>query len=325
MSFGSPPAVEFIQGRSTVERPFVPIVGTLAAEINQVPPEAFLSDATQMANGLQRAQRLFELDAVCAVPDPALIAEAFGAPVEWSDDRGRFETVERVESVDALADPDDVTNEGRVPTVVDAAERLVASTDDDVAVFGVLPGPHTTSEGLFGEPAAADDPWTKPIRTGIGEVARAFGRAGVDAFFVAESPPEDGESRDGASVVDAAVETLDVIDNIGEFFGTATGFAPGGYAAEAAEAVVDDTAVDAVFLDVDDVDTASHDFDGVRVGGGVTTALLDAGDDGIERTVRERIAGLPPDAFLASGVEVPSGVHPRKLQAVHRAAEAASY
>jgi uroporphyrinogen-III decarboxylase len=317
MSFGTPPAVEFMQGRSTADRPFVPIVGTLAAAINQVPPEQFHSDATHLANGLQRAQRLFDLDVVCVGVNPALLAEALGATVEWADDDGRFATTAGLESVADLAEPTAVPDLGRVPVAVDAAERLDASTDDDVAVFGVLPGPFTTAEATFVDRTGVE--WPTPVRTATGETARAFGRAGVDGLLVAETPRADGPERDG-DVRDTTVELLDVLDNIGEFFGTALAFAPAGYAASTVTAIAEAATLDALFLDAPD---HAVDVDDVRVGAGLTPSVLAHDDDEVERLVRDRIAECPPDGFLASGVEVPPDVHPRKLQAAHRGATAA--
>lgn len=324
MSMGTPEAVAYLQGRPTADRPFVPIVGTLAAEIGQVPAEAFLSDPTRLANGLQRAQRLFDLDAVCVVPDQTLIAEALGVTVEWDEDAGRFVPVEYASDAADLADPDAVTDAGRVPTVLDAADRLVTSLDN-AAVFGVLPGPQTTFETAFGEPTAADDGRMKPIQTAMGELARAFGRNGVDGFLVLESSPEGGERRDGDVVVNATVETLEMLDNIGDLFGTVLGMAPGGYAGDAVESVVEETRVEAVFLETDDPASESATLEGVRVGGGVTASLLEADDIEIERIAGETVVDLPSDAFLASGGEVSNSVHPRKLQRIQRVIEDADY
>lgn len=324
MSVGIPDAVAYMQGRPTADRPFVPIVGTLAAAINQVPAETFLSDPTQLANGLQRAQRLFELDVVCVVPDPTLIAEGLGVTVEWNEDAGRYAAVERASDTTDLTDPDAIADAGRVPTVLDAADRLVTSLDD-TAVFGVLPGPHTTFETVYGEPIATDDDRTKPVRTAIGELARAFGQNGVDGFLVLESPPRDGEHRDGDVVADPTVDTLEVLDNIGELFGTALGIAPGGYTSKAIESIVDETAVDAVFIDTNDPATESATFEDVRVGGGITASLLERDDAEIERIAGETAADLPSDAFLASGREVPGDVHPRKLQRIQRVTEDVNY
>lgn len=321
MSFGPPPAIEFIEGRSTAERPFVPIVGTLAAEINQVPAEAFLSDPTQLANGLQRAQRLFDLDALCVVPDPSFVAEAFGASVEWSDEENRFVTTEYASDLDSLTDPTKVPNEGRVPTIVEAADRLLASTDG-VAILGMLPGPETTAAALFEDSTAVDE-WAGLIRTATGEVARALGRAGVHGFLLAETPTVHDGDRETAAV-ETVVEVLDVLANQGELFGTSLAFAPGGNPEAAIASVADEASLDALFLDVEGpADTP--DLPEVRLGLGITESVLAGDDDEIERTVRERVAELPSNAFLASGVEVPREVHPRKLQAIQQADETASH
>lgn len=324
MSVGTPDAVAYLRGRPTAERPFVPIVGTLAAAIDQVPAEAFRSNPTRLANGLQRAQRLFDLDAVCVVPDRTLLAEALGATVEWDDSADGFVPVEQPGDAGELTEPDAVTDAGRVPIVLDAADRLVTSLDD-VAVFGVLPGPHTTFEAVFGVTAATDDDRMKPVRTATVELARAFGRLGVDGFLVLESPPKDEQPRDGDAVVDPAVETLEVLDNAGELFGTVLGFAPGGYANGAVESVLAETAVDAAFLETEAPGSGVAVPEEVRVGGGLTASMLEREDAEIDRVVTERVAELPSNAFLASGGEVPATVHPRTLQRVQRALENTDY
>lgn len=323
MSVGTPGAVEYMQGRPSADQPFAPIVGTLAASINQVPAESFLSDPTQLANGLQRAQRLFGLDVVCVVPDPALVAEGLGTTVEWDEDVGQFVPVERPDRVANLTDPNDITDAGRVPAVLNAADRLVTSLDD-AAVFGVLPGPHTTFEIVFGEGITADDDRMKPIRTATGELARAFGRNGVDGFLIVESSPSDSVDRDGDAVVNPAVEMLELLENIGELFGTVLGIAPGGYARSAIESIVDESAVDAVFLDTNDPGNESGTLEGVRVGGGITQSLLECEDSEIRRTAKTTVDDLPFDAFLASGREVSASVHPRKLQIIQPDAEGAN-
>ncbi|GAB7017352.1 uroporphyrinogen decarboxylase family protein [Halostagnicola bangensis] len=319
MSGSAPNAVAYLRGRPTAERPFIPIIGTLAASIDQVPPDVFLSDPTRLANGLQRAQRLFDLDAVCVVPDPTLVADGLGASAEWDETASQFVPTDHLSTTDDVADPNEITDSGRVPTVLEASDRLATSMDD-VAVFGVLPGPHTTFETVFGERAQADDERMKPIRTATGELARAFGRNGVDGFLVIESPPRDGDER-GDHAVSSAMEVLEVLDNIGEFFGTVLGLSPGGYPTDAVESIVDATATDAVFLDIADPGATADALPDVRVGGAITPSLLEADDGEIERTMAETVTDLPTDAFIASGREVPADTHPRKLQTVYRATE----
>lgn len=321
MSFTTPPAVEFIEGRTTARRPFIPLVGTIAAEIDQVPPQIFLSDPTRLSNGLQRAQRLFDLDAVCVVPDPSLLAEALGASVEWQDEPGRFVTTEYVGDTDSLTAANKITDEGRVPTIIEAANRLTESTDEDVAVFGVLPGAYTTAVGLFNDLGSVDG-WRKAVRTATSEVAREFGRAGVDTLLVAESASV-AHTTDGQSVAETTVELLDVIDNISDFFGTRLAFAPGECDNATVTKIVEQASIDALFLNVE-TPAAAPDVADVRIGCGITEAVLTEDDDEIERKLQERFSAVSSDVFLASGLEIPRGVHPRKLQSAKQAAETAS-
>nr|WP_243838094.1 uroporphyrinogen decarboxylase family protein [Halobacterium sp. R2-5] len=303
--------MSYLRGRQSKPRPYVPIVGQLAANVSQLPPEIFLSNATQQTNALQSSQRLFESDVVFTGVDTALLAEALGASVEWDAATEQFETAEPIVSSDAVSDPTTVTNRGRVPTVIDVGERLVSSLDEPLVV-GVVPGPLTTIETTFGNAAALDAEYTKPVRTAIGELGRAFGKAGVDAILVYE----DVGQLNGGEAAEAIVETLQVLDNITGFYDTPLMLAPNGYDETTVDIVLDQGEPAAALLDTDDPAAVAVEHPDVRIGGGITANLLDAEPSEITARVEERCRDLPASAFLASGRELPSDVHPNALHAV---------
>ncbi|WP_096389759.1 uroporphyrinogen decarboxylase family protein [Halopenitus persicus] len=314
MSFGSPPAVDYLDGLST-EQPFVPLVDTLAAEINQVPHEVYHRDATQSANGRQRAQRLFEHDAVATTLDRTLLCDVLDAAVEWSDEADRF-VVESVSGSGELSAPTDVAAAGRVPTVLDVTERL-AATLDDVAVVGGLPGPVATFNELLADARLDANPETTAlIREVFGDVARAYGRAGVDAFLVTEFATG---AQSPAAVVETDVGALEMLGNIAEFFGVPVAFVPEGYDVDVAAEIAERTPIDGVLLDSSDPATLADRFPDLRVGGGITPELLAESTDEIESTIEARFEAAPSAVFPASGTEILPETHPSKLKAVSRA------
>lgn len=319
MSFGSPLAADYLEGRSDA-RPFVPLVDTLAAEINQVPHEIFHRDPTQSANGRQRAQRLFDHDAVVVTLDRTLLCDVLDAAVEWSDEEDRF-VVDSVSGAGELNAPADVAAAGRVPVVLDVTERLVASLDD-VAVVGVLPGPVATfNELLAGGTIEANRGVNELIREAFGDLARAYGRAGVDALLVTEFARG---VQSPSAVIDTDAGALEMLGNIADFFNVPAAFVPEGFDVDVAAEVAERTPLDAVFLDGTDPVSLADRFPDVRVGGGITPELLSKPADEIESTVESRFSTAPESVFPASGTEIPPTVHPDKLQAVLRGVEAST-
>ncbi|MFC6873374.1 uroporphyrinogen decarboxylase family protein [Halobellus marinus] len=317
MSFGSPPAVEYFEGFSE-SRPFVPLVDTLAAEINQIPHEEFHRDATHSANSRKRAQRLFEHDAVVTTLDRTLLCDVLDAAVEWSDQTDSF-VVESVSGATELNAPSDVTAAGRVPVALEVTERL-ASTLDDCAVVGGIPGPVATFNELLGDAKIdANRGANELIREVFGDLARAYGRAGVDAFLVTEFA---SGAQSLSAVIEADVAALEMLGNIAEYFGVPVAFVPEGFDVDVAAEIVEATGVDGVFVDSTDPASVADSFPDVRVGGGITPELLAESTGEIESTIESRFAGAPTSVFPASGTEIPAAIHPTKLQAAARAVEA---
>lgn len=321
MSFASPAAIEYFEGQSE-KRPIVPLVDTLAATINQVSPMVFHSDATHSANGRQRSCRLFDLDVVCTSLDRTLLCDALGASVDWSDEEGRF-IADSVSNPSTLSVPSNIVDAGRPSLVLDVAERLTSTLDDDVAVLGGLPGPVATfNQLLAGANLGASSEARELIRGVFGDLARAYGRAGVDAFLVAEHATGEQSVTD---VVEADVGALEMLANVADFFDVSVLFVPEGYDIEATVQIVEETPVDGILLDSTDPASLADRFPEIRIGGGITANLLKeetAAD--IEAAIRALVVDAPPSVFVASGTEVPPEVHPEKLQAVGRAAEASA-
>lgn len=163
----------------------IPWLFELAAELEGESTDDLYSDAGALSRSLAGAADLFDLSAVCVSFDTTLEAEAVGCSVE---DRavtgGVIETVDDAFDVDIGA----VTVEGRVPTFVDAAERLTEMTD--AAVLGGVTGPALLAEHLLADPEAADTELREEAMFTAGELAveltNAYLDAGADGVAVLE-------------------------------------------------------------------------------------------------------------------------------------------
>ena len=65
--------------------PFIPWVGSFAAQLEQIQIEIMLSDAGSLSRALINAQKLFGYDAIVAAFDLSLEAEACGCRIDWGD------------------------------------------------------------------------------------------------------------------------------------------------------------------------------------------------------------------------------------------------
>jgi len=65
--------------------PFIPLLCSHAARLDQISTEEMITDPTQMSKALQNAQALYDCDAVTCVFDPTLEAEACGYRFIWGD------------------------------------------------------------------------------------------------------------------------------------------------------------------------------------------------------------------------------------------------
>ena len=129
--------------------PAIPWVFGLAGRLEGESRSSMLADPGALARSLATAADLFGLPAVSTSFDPTLPAEAVGCAVEFEDERARVAegcvaTVDDAFDLDVAA----VTEGGRVPTVLDATDRLV-TTLEGTSVLGGLTGPRRLAESLL--------------------------------------------------------------------------------------------------------------------------------------------------------------------------------
>ena len=220
---------ELIRGlfefRDLPRAPFIPWVGSFAAQLEQIQIETMLSDAGSLSRALINAQKLFGYDAIVTSFDSSLEAEACGCQIDWGDGESVPKVVSHplAEGV-TVGDKNvsDIEKRGRLPVVLEAAKRIKAIRGKDVAVIGVITGPLTLTSHLKGEAfltdfnQAAEEP-TKVI-TLAGNIAiklcRAYCELGVDAIVIADEML----SRVNPNTIQTLAASLKSIWNVARYY-----------------------------------------------------------------------------------------------------------
>lgn len=155
------------QGRSARGRLLIPLALETAACVSARPLADFLSDPTQLANGLLELHRALGSDGVCCLlAGGAECASLDGAPPD----------------VDTMCRPGT-----RVAASLEACRRLRTTLGDGAALLAGLTGPATLGRELGCDPAAASESF-------VG-LARRFCAAGADLLLVFEPAPPTDEAR----------------------------------------------------------------------------------------------------------------------------------
>ncbi len=133
--------------------PFVPIVSSFAAKLEQLHVSKMLSDPTLLSRSLINSHALFGYDAITTVFDPSLEAEALGCVTnETSEEEPRkvasnpLGEAVTVESLGAL----EIEKKGRLPVILEATKRISILKGRDVALVGIITGPVTLARHLKG-------------------------------------------------------------------------------------------------------------------------------------------------------------------------------
>lgn len=192
MTAGSPR--EMVRGLvrgQVARRPlFIPLVFSLAAKLEDVPLQAFLTDPTKLTNALAAVHRHLRTDGVVAYLDATLEAEALGCQFEWSTGVPTM--------TDRPSDPSSVSiheleTKGRVPVALEVVRRLRVMLRDEPALLVGLTGPVTLAQYLAGddvverlEDGADEAAFVEDLAAGLLVLARAFCQAGADVIVVTE-------------------------------------------------------------------------------------------------------------------------------------------
>ena len=148
--------IDVLRGGRVAQIPWLPHIGTHAAQLLGVSAEHYLQDADLLARGAVLCADRYRCDGIPLLDDPALEAMALGCTAHWSE-QGPPSIVSSplsilspeliVEHLPPL--PDETM--GRWPTVIAAGAQAKFELEQrDVALVGVVAGPCTIAYQLRG-------------------------------------------------------------------------------------------------------------------------------------------------------------------------------
>jgi hypothetical protein len=159
-----------------------PLVLVQAAEIEALPEERFLTDATKLANGLRALREAFGHDVIVTAAADDLAADATG---DLAAARAAAATGDL--AAGSAAHP-------RVAAAVEATRRL-AVTADDAALAVALCGPARLAAQLGRSPT--DEAALETCGAVLLTLAKAFLEAGANLLLLVEAEPLPAASADG--------------------------------------------------------------------------------------------------------------------------------
>lgn len=113
-----------------------PLICAIAGEVEGLAPQAFLRNATKLANTLRDLQRGLGLDVVVPESGSTIELEALGAKLDWNSYPPKIISPFRSASL-----PSDLERRGRIPMLVDTVTRLKTVLGNRAAIGVALNGP----------------------------------------------------------------------------------------------------------------------------------------------------------------------------------------
>jgi hypothetical protein len=164
-----------------------PLILAQAAEIEALPADRFLTDATKLANGLRALHDAFGTDVIVTAAADDLAVAAASAAGDLTA------AVAAATSSPGAADAGPVTGHLRVAAAVEATRRL-AATAEDAALAAALCGPAGLAAQLGRSPA--DPAVLEQCGAVLLALAKAFLTAGAHLLLIVEtgSVPLEGAS-----------------------------------------------------------------------------------------------------------------------------------
>lgn len=307
--------------------PFIPLICSHAAKLEQITTHQMLTDPTQLSKALQNAQTLYNYDAVTCVFDPTLEAEACGCPITWGENyempsvfphpAGNVREIARI-------DISDIATRGRLPIALEATRRLKIVLGRKVAVIGVVTGPLTIAASLIGtdiiQALEENEEETQGVieltaRVAL-EVCKAYCGLELDAIVVAEGPV----SRLSAQHSDRLCALLSPIWNVVRFHNAYSILLTKEGDLHCLDYLsnigADGVAVVAGIRPLD-LKTMLLQKPNIVFGAAIPSSLLTSEDGQIGECLVDYLkAGIDTRFFLTTEWEIPSGTYPEKIHEV---------
>jgi uroporphyrinogen decarboxylase-like protein len=186
---------ELLQGIAQPRPLWLPIVFSLGAKMENLPPGSFLGNATKISNSMRQIRSHLRSDGLSCYFDPYLEAEALGGVLKWNPENQRPSIAwpghaEKGELPEDLHSPEDAMRRGRVGVAIEVVRRLRSLERDDSLLAAGVTGPFTLATRitqLEHEPSLAPSEASLEVAASTMErLSGAFAEAGANVIFIQE-------------------------------------------------------------------------------------------------------------------------------------------
>ena len=178
------------------EVPAIPTVSRWVARFSGFPLKELLFNPEAMVKAQIKAQKAIGYDALFAYYDALYVPEAFGGHLIFRTTGADVSPIDlnNEEEVEALPMPD-IRKDGRLPLILNFAERLVQFPKREVPVLGLFEGPFTTSARILGAEKMMrglmkNRAMVERMLEKVGRLLSDFGQAlfkiGIDGLIIAD-------------------------------------------------------------------------------------------------------------------------------------------
>lgn len=315
------------QRKDLARTPFIPIITSFAAKLAQIPVRDLLTNPTKLANTLHATHRLLGHDAITAIYDPAIEAEACGCAIDWPADHALSDVVTHPLAGSRSAgelDLSDFHQRGRIPIALEAFRRVAAVAGRDVGMIAMVTGPVTLAGHLRGSAffqELREEPETAAeVLEAAGKVvttmARLYCDLKADGILIADPALADLDPR----ALPAVSSVYQSAANIVRFYDAALLFLPGEVGADHHSALCQFEA-DAILLGSEGLAESRTRFaeEGRGVGGLLPPSVLCGSKEEVKTAVSDFLRhGSKRGFFVSTAGEVPYQTPVENMQEIVR-------
>ena len=143
--------IKALKGEKTSRPPWLPFVGCHGGMLIGEKADDYLQSSDLIVAGLEKAKELYQPDGLPVMFDLQIEAEILGCDLNWAKEVPPSVVSHPLASGKSIEDlPKLDAQDGRMPIVVDALQRLKSSIGDDTALYGLVCGPFTLALHLLG-------------------------------------------------------------------------------------------------------------------------------------------------------------------------------
>jgi uroporphyrinogen decarboxylase len=143
---------DVLEHKETKEMPWVPFAGVHAGKLKGYTAKEILTDEDKLVESLLEVNKLYSPDGMPIVFDLQIEAEILGCDLLWAEDNPPsvsshpYGSEKKVPCNCKIPSKED----GRIPTILSAMERVKKEIGDDTALYGLICGPLTLASHLRG-------------------------------------------------------------------------------------------------------------------------------------------------------------------------------